>query len=268
VAIDPPAKVGGRSDAGGSAPTSPGHTHPQSTLEGQVAIVTGSSTGIGAAIARALAGAGASVIVNSSSTADEGQQVADEVGGIYVQAAIGDDGAARKLVASAVERFGRLDIVVNNAAITTVISHADLDSVTDEIFERILQVNVVGPWQMIRAAAPHMKASGHGQIINITSRSATRPSGSSVPYAVSKAAMNHMTVLLANALGPEIRVNAIAPGLIDTRWSKDWSELHERVRTQAPLRRVGLPEDVAQALMGLVAARYVTGQVLHVDGGT
>jgi ketoreductase RED2 len=171
-------------------------------------------------------------------------------------------------VTAALGAFGRLDILVNNAATTEVIPHANLDAVTDEIFERILRVNVLGPWQMVRAAAPHLEASPSGQVIMISSRSATRPSGSSIPYAVSKAALNHMTVLLATALGPRIRVNAVAPGLIDTRWSKDWSALHERVRASAPLRRVGLPDDVADAVIGLALSAYVTGQVLSVDGGT
>jgi ketoreductase RED2 len=209
-----------------------------------------------------------SVVVNSSSSAREGAAVADEVGGIYVAASVGDDEDARRLVSAAVDRFGRLDILVNNAATTTVVPHADLEGVTDEIFERILRVNVLGTWQMVRAAAPHLAASDAGQIIMITSRSASRPSGSSIPYAVSKAGLNHMTVLLATALGPRVRVNAVAPGLIDTRWSQDWSDLHERVRTGAPLRRVGLPEDVADAVIGIALSRYVTGQVLNVDGGT
>jgi ketoreductase RED2 len=120
---------------------------------------------------------------------------------------------------------------------------------------------------MIQAAAPHLRASDDGVILNITSLAGVRAVGSSVPYAVSKAALNHLTVLLANALGPEIRVYAVAPGLIDTPWTADWDALRETVRATAPLRRTGTPEDVADACIGLVGARYATGQVLVVDGG-
>ena len=126
---------------------------------------------------------------------------------------------------------------------------------------------MLGPWNVIQAAAPHLRATGDGVILNITSLAGVRPVGSSIPYAVSKAALNHLTVLLANALGPEIRVHAVAPGLIDTPWTADWDAVREAVREAAPLRRSGTPEDVADACVGLVDARYATGQVLVVDGG-
>jgi ketoreductase RED2 len=156
---------------------------------------------------------------------------------------------------------------VNNAGTTTVIPHHDLDAVTTEIWERILRVNLLGTWSVIQAAAPHLRATGEGVIINVSSLAGVRPTGSCIPYAVSKAAVNHLTVLLANALGPEIRVHAVAPGLIDTPWTADWDAIREEVRATAPLSRSGTPEDVAEACVALVGLGYSTGQVLVVDGG-
>jgi ketoreductase RED2 len=237
-------------------------------LHGRVALVTGSSSGIGAAIASAFAERGASVVVNSASSVAAGEKLAAELpSAAYVQADVSDPEDATRLVDTAVECFGRLDVVVNNAGTTAVIPHRDLDAATDEIWERILRVNVLGTWHMIRAAVPHLRAGGEGVILNITSLAGVRPTGSSIPYAVSKAALNHLTVLLANVLGPEIRVHAVAPGLIDTPWTEDWEGLRNLVREMAPLRRTGTPADVAEACLGLVGARYSTGQVLVVDGG-
>ncbi|MET0902266.1 MAG: glucose 1-dehydrogenase [Acidimicrobiales bacterium] len=237
-------------------------------LTGRVALVTGSSSGIGAAIAAALAERGARVVINSSSSVAEGQELAAKLpDATYLQADIADPASARQLVAATVEHHGRLDIVVNNAGTTAVIPHDDLDAVTAETWERILGVNVVGTWNVIQAAVPHLRDSGDGVILNITSLAGVRPVGSSIPYAVSKAALNHLTLLLANVLGPEIRVNAVAPGLIDTPWTEDWDAVRDEVRQTAPLRRSGTPEDVADACLGLIATRYATGQILVVDGG-
>ena len=235
---------------------------------GRVAIVTGSSSGIGAAIAASLAAGGMRVVINSSSSVDAGQRLAADLADAhYIRADVSDQGQAEKLVAATVGRFGRLDVVVNNAGTTQVIAHRDLEAATNEVWERIFRVNVLGTWNVIRAAAPHLKQSGDGVVVNVTSLAGVRPTGSSIPYAVSKAALNHMTVLLANVLGPEIRVNAVAPGLIDTPRTSDWDAVRDAVRANAPLRRSGTPEDVADACMGLIRGRYVTGQVLVVDGG-
>jgi len=239
-------------------------------LRDKVAIVTGSSSGIGESIARALAAEGAHVVVNSATSVDAGQAVAKALphDAIYVQADVADPDACARLVGAAVEKWGRLDILINNAGTTKVIPHDDLDAVTDEVFQRILDVNVLGTWRMIRTAAPHLRAGEEpGSIINITSLAGVRPSGSSVPYAVSKAGLNHMTRLLAKSLGPGIRVNAVAPGLIATPWTSDWDVAHERVAKVAPLRRTGTPEDIADATMGLLLSAYATGEVLSVDGG-
>jgi ketoreductase RED2 len=237
-------------------------------LKRRVALVTGSSSGIGAAIAGAFADLGASVVVNSSSSVTAGLRVADDLDdAIYVQADVSDPVQAERLVSETVARYGRLDVVVNNAGTTAVIPHADLDAATNEIWERILRVNVMGTWNVTHAAVPHLRATGDGVILNVTSVAGVRPLGSSIPYAVSKSALNHLTVLLANVLGPEIRVNAIAPGLIDTPWTDGWDDVRAAVQENAPLRRSGTAEDVADACIALVAARYATGQVLVLDGG-
>jgi ketoreductase RED2 len=239
-----------------------------SELKGRVALVTGSSSGIGAAVATTLAERGASVVVNSASSVAAGQQLAADLpDATYVQADVSDPTSAEQLVAAAVGRYGRLDILVNNAGTTAVIPHHDLDAATNEIWERILRVNVLGTWNVSKAAVPHLRAAGDGVVLNITSVAGVRPVGSSIPYAVSKAALNHLTALLANVLGPEIRVHAVAPGLIDTPWTTDWDALRETVREAAPLRRTGSPQDVADACVALIDARYATGQVLVVDGG-
>ena len=182
--------------------------------------MTGSSSGIGAAIARALAAAGATVVVNSASSVADGERLAAELpDASYIQADIGHPQQVDRLVAGAIERHERLDILVNNAGVTEVIAHHDLEAVTDEVWNRILKVNVVGTWNVTRAAVPHLRAGGDGIVVNVTSLAGVRPVGSSIPYAVSKAALNHLALLLANTLGPEIRVNAVAPGLIDTPWT-------------------------------------------------
>jgi ketoreductase RED2 len=237
-------------------------------LHGKVALVTGSSSGIGEAIARGAAARGAKVVVNSTSSVAAGERVAGELpDATYVQADIADPNDAARLVAATVERCGRLDILVNNAGTTETIPHHDLDAATFEVWERIMRVNVLGTWNVVRAAVPHLRATGDGVIVNITSLAGVRPVGSSIPYATSKAALNHLTVLLANALGPDVRVNALAPGLIDTPWTEGWHDIRAAVQQMAPLRRSGTPDDVADACLGLVDARYTTGQVVLVDGG-
>ncbi len=237
-------------------------------LHDRVALVTGSSSGIGAAVATTFADLGARVVVNSVSSVAEGEQLAAKLpDATYIQADVSSPAEAKRLVEATVERYGRIDILVNNAGTTKVIPHHDLDAATTEIWERILRVNLLGTWNVIQAAAPHLRATGDGVILNITSLAGVRPTGSSIPYAVSKAALNHLTVLLANALGPEIRVHAVAPGLIDTPWTEDWAAIREAVRETAPLSRSGTPEDVAEACVALCGLKYSTGQVLVVDGG-
>ncbi len=237
-------------------------------LAGRVALVTGSTSGIGEAIARRLAGLGASVVVNSSTSVDAGLRIAAELGpqAMYVQADIGDKAACQHLVDATLGRHGRLDLLVNNAGWTRVVPHPDLEALTDEVFERTFQVNVTGTWWLSKAAMPHLKKSDDGQILNVTSVAGLRPVGSSIAYSMSKAALNHLTHLLAKACAP-VRVNAIAPGLVDTPWTRDWQAQHEGVKAMAPLHRSATPEDCAEAALGLLRSRYVMGQILVVDGG-
>ena len=239
----------------------------QPLLEGKVAIVTGSSSGIGEAIARLFAAEGASVVINSARSVAAGEAIAAELpNAIYVRADVAQEDQAKALVQATLDRWGRLDVLVNNAGTTRVIPHHALDAVTDDDWQRILGTNVLGTWYVTRAAVPALKAR-RGSILNITSVAGVRAAGSSIPYAVSKAAVNHMTKLLANVLGPEIRVNAVAPGLIDTPWTADWDAIRASVRERAPLQRSGTPDDIARAALLLTASSYSTGEVLLADGG-
>jgi ketoreductase RED2 len=252
----------------GSSPHTGTEGRSEGRFSGQVVLVTGSSSGIGAATARAFDRDGATVIVNSSSSVAAGEAVAAELrDASYRQADISDETQAQGLVAHCLERHGRLDILVNNAGTTVTIPHTDLEAATPAIWRRILDVNVIGTWQLTVAAVPHLRTSGHGQVINVSSVAGERPLGSSIPYACSKAALSHMTRLLANVLGPEVRVNAVAPGLTDTPWTAEWTDVRAFVDAQAPLRRSATPEDVSEVIMGLARSEYVTGEVVLVDGG-
>ncbi len=233
----------------------------------KTALVTGSSSGIGAEVARRLAADGHAVVVTSRSSVEAGQAVAAEVGGTYLQADLSDDAQARGLVAQVLEQHGRLDVLVNNAGTTQVVPHADLAAATPELWRHLYDVNVVAPFVLVTAAEQALRAAAPGCVVNVSSLAGVRPTGSSIPYAASKAAFNHQTVLLAKALGPDVRVNAVAPGLVDTDWTADWDEVRGLVHAMAPLRRSATPGDVAEVVMGLVRSTYVTGQVVVVDGG-
>jgi ketoreductase RED2 len=237
-------------------------------FDGRVAIVTGSSSGIGEAVARRLAEAGASVVVNSATSVAEGEAVVASLPGqhVYVQADISDSVQCAHLVASAIEHFGRLDMLINNAGWTTVVPHGDLDALTDEIFRRTFEVNVFGTWCLTKLALTELARSDDASVINITSVAGLRPIGSSIAYSMTKAALNQMTVLLAKSCGP-VRVNAVAPGLVATPWTADWQAQHAAVGTIAPLRRSATPGDCAEAVLALLRNRYVTGHVFVVDGG-
>jgi ketoreductase RED2 len=219
-------------------------------------------------VGRAYAVEGARVVVNSVSSVTAGEALAKELPeAIYVQADVSDETQAKRLVEAAMDRWGRLDIVVNNAGTTEVIPHHDLGAATDEVWRRLLQVNLMGTWYTTRAAVDPLRADGGGCVINVTSLAGVRAVGSSIPYAVSKAAVNHLTLLLANVLGPAIRVNAVAPGLVDTPWTADWDDIRKLVTSTSPLRRSGAPGDVAEACVWLAHASYTTGEVVLLDGG-
>jgi 3-oxoacyl-[acyl-carrier protein] reductase len=177
------------------------------------------------------------------------------------------------MVAQTVEELGRLDILVNNAGTTYFVPNANLDGLTEDMWNHILAVNLKGTFFCSRAAAPFMRQAGQGEIVNVASVAGIRGGGSSIAYSVSKAGVISLTTNLARALAPEIRVNCVAPGFIDTRWlRRGMGERYESARDRAaernPLGRVSTPEDVAQVIVGLIAeADHVTGQTLVVDGG-
>jgi ketoreductase RED2 len=248
---------------------SPGTPHStDDRFAGQVVLVTGSSSGIGAEAARRFAASGATVVVNSVTSVDAGRTLAAELpDATYVQADVADEADAVRLIEEVVATHGRLDVLVNNAGTTAVIPHSDLAAASPDVWRRIYDTNVIGTWQVTVAAVPHLRSSGNGQVVNVSSLAGERPVGSSIPYACSKAAMSHMTRLLANTLGPDIRVNAVAPGLVDTPWTADWDLVREFVKAQAPMQRSATPEDVAEVILGLARSAYVTGQVVLVDGG-
>ena len=241
---------------------------PNNELAGKVAIVTGSSSGIGEEIARRLSDLGATVVVNSANSVDAGKQVANTLPGksLYVQADISDRAACQTLIDTTLNSFGHLDILINNAGWTTLVAHHDLDSLTYEIFEKTFDVNVFGTWWLTKAAMPHLKKSADGNVVNITSIAGVRPVGSSIAYAMTKAALNHMTVLLAKSCGP-VRVNAVAPGLVETPWTRDWQAQHDNVSRVAPLKRSATPQDCGEATIALIRNKYATGQIFVVDGG-
>ena len=251
-----------------TAPETPGFDDP-AELAGRVAIVTGSSSGIGEATARALSALGASVVVNSSSSVEAGQAVAESLPGpsLYHRADISDQGEGRGLLDATIETFGQLDILVNNAGWTTVVPHRDLAGLTDEIFAKTFEVNVFGTWWLTKAAIPHLRRSDDPNVVSVTSVAGVRPVGSSMAYSMTKAALNQMTVLLAKSYGP-IRFNAVAPGLVATPWTADWDAQHEAVARNTPLSRSATPSDIAEAVLALLRMRYATGQILVVDGGS
>jgi 3-oxoacyl-[acyl-carrier protein] reductase len=246
-------------------------------LTGKVAIVTGAAVGIGRAIAIAYAREGAAVVVNYSKSRKEAEETAGlvkQVGGesFLIQADVAHDAEVRAMVRQVLERFGRIDILVNNAGITAFVDFPDLEGLTDEIWDRLYNVNVKGTFFCCRAVVAAMRKQGHGRIINLASVAGISPLGSSIAYSTSKAALIHMSKCLARTLGPEIRVNVIAPGfIVETRWNLGRPNLEataEKAAQAAPLKRVGKPEDIAEAALFLATGGdFMTGDVLIVDGG-
>lgn len=234
--------------------------------------MTGSTSGIGAAIARRLAREGVTVALHSRTSVAKGVALAEELGtASYTQADLAEATSARRLIDAVRDKHGRLDVLVNNAAMTQVIPHTELKRATADVWRGLYEVNVVSPWLLIAEAESMLRESAQGgrpaSVVNISSHAGVRPKGASIPYAVSKAALNHMTRLLAVALAPAIRVNAVAPGLVDTPMTAGWTETHELWRTRAPMRRAAKPEEIADVVAMLIASDYVTGEVIVADGG-
>ena len=235
-------------------------------------LVTGSTSGIGAAIARRLAADGFAVALHSRTSADAGRALAAELPhASYTQADLAAEADARRLVHDVLARHGRLDVLVNNAAVSGRIPHADLGAAAPAVWRSLYDVNVIAPWILITEAEAALRRSAEGgrpaAIVNISSHAGVRPKGASIPYAASKAALNHVTRLLAIALAPAIRVNAVAPGLVDTPMTAGWTESHTTWRERAPMHRPARAEEMADVVAMLIASDYLTGEVIVADGG-
>ena len=252
--------------------------------DGMCVIVTGSASGLGAATAAILAKAGARIIVNYSSSKKEAEETADlcrKAGGdiIVVQGDVARDEDCRKIVAAAAP-WGRLDALVNNAGTTKHVAHGDLDGLSAEDFQRIYAVNTIGPYQMVRAARSLLeagaKASGHASaVVNTSSVAGISGGGSSVAYAASKGALNTMTLSLARALAPLIRVNTVCPGYIDTPWftkgrgAAAAAQVRESVIAKVALKRASTADDIAQLVCFLATppSGNMTGEVVRMAAG-
>ncbi|MGH0037168.1 MAG: SDR family NAD(P)-dependent oxidoreductase [Myxococcota bacterium] len=247
-------------------------------VEGKAAIVTGGGTGVGAATALRLAGLGCGVVVNYSRSIEAAQEVAEKCRALgvkaeAVQADVSSEPDCRRLVETATGHLGRLDILVNNAGTTEFVPHADLDAVDDALFDRILAVNLKGPFWCTRAARTALEASGGGEVVMTSSVAGLAGVGSCIPYCASKAGLNNLIVTLARVLGPNIRVNGVAPGFIAGEWLKEglgpaFESIRSAMEAKTPLQRVCEPDDVAQAILSLITGSdLVTGHVLPVEGG-
>lgn len=248
-------------------------------LQHSVCVVTGSATGIGAACAIDLAKKGARVVINytkseadAKATAAECERLGAET--LLVQANVAVDADCQRMAQAALDKWGRIDALVNNAGTTKIaFDHANLNALQAQDFHDIYAVNVVGAFQMIRAVEPAMRSQGQGAIVNVSSIAGVMGVGTSVAYAASKGALNTMTLSLARALGPQIRVNAVCPGFVETRWLKGaLGERYEIQRSKAaernPLRKTCTPEDISRAIVWLLdGADLVTGELIIVDGG-
>ncbi len=248
-------------------------------MKDKVAIVTGSATGVGAATAVMLAQKGCNVVINYTKSEKEAMATAQlveqhNVESLVFQADVSNDDECQSMVEAAIKKWGKIDYLVNNAGKTKFNPFENLEGLSSKDFLDIYSVNVVGPYQMIKAVVPYMKKQGGGAIVNDSSLAGINGVGSSIAYVTSKAALNMMTKSLAHVLGPEIRINTVAPGPIKTRWLKEgmsdeaYSALIEQAEKELPLRQVATPEDVAETLVWfLEGAKLITGEVLIVDSG-
>ena len=243
-------------------------------LKGCAAIVTGGSGGLGQRICRALALNGVDVVVNYAESQVSANSVVEDLGqlgvrAIAVRADVTDPDAVRRMVEQAQDEFGRIDILVNDAAFNKEVPFADLDSLTHDLWNHILSTNLTGAFNCIKAVAPSMAAQGQGRIINITSGAGIFARGSSIAYAVSKAGMIHLTKCMAVALAPDITVNSIAPGFMEgTRMSANWSDAYcATAADRTLLKRTVSKDDVAEQLITFCRSDSVTGQTLLMDSG-
>lgn len=240
-----------------------------------VALVTGSATGVGRACVLQFADRGYNVVVNYSRSQSDAESTAAEARSrgakvLLCQCDVSSDTGVRGMIAEVGETFGRLDALVNNAAMTHFVEHADFEGMTEEKWDRILAVNLKGPFFVSRAAADLLQDGDGGSIVNVTSVAGTTGSGSSIAYCASKAGLNTMTLSLARIMGPNVRVNAVLPGPIESRWIRqgnpNWSL--EAMVQDFPLPRASSPDDIADAVLFFsVTSNMATGQLLSIDGG-
>ncbi|MGI4812767.1 MAG: SDR family NAD(P)-dependent oxidoreductase [Janthinobacterium lividum] len=247
----------------------------------KVALVTGAGTGMGAEIVKLLATRGVNVVINhlgevDHAAAQQTAQACREAGAeaLVVQADVGIESDCTALVAKAAQQWGRLDYLVNNAAATAGRELSDLDGVTVEDFRKVYEVNCIGPFLLSRAAAVHMRALKRGAIVNVASTAGLTGLGSSHPYCATKAGLINMTRSLARVLGPEIRINAVCPGLVNTQWPQRqlspamYAMVMEKAKSGSILKSVIQPSDVAESVVWLLeGAPQITGEVVRVDGG-
>lgn len=212
------------------------------------------------------------MLLHSRASLDAGLALARELGSAaYIQADLANEKDRSRLIREGIAVKGRLDVLVNNAGISRVIPHGDLSAATSAVWHELYEVNVVAPFHLVAEAEASLRESAArgkpGCVVNVSSHAGVRPKGASIPYAASKAALNHMTRLLAVSLAPDIRVNAVAPGLVDTPLTAGWTEAQETWKERSPMRRAASPEDIAQVVSSLIASDYLTGEVLLSDGG-
>ncbi|WP_248924365.1 SDR family NAD(P)-dependent oxidoreductase [Paenibacillus hamazuiensis] len=241
-------------------------------LKNKVALVTGGGTGIGRAVSLLLAERGAAVAVNYSRSeveAEETVRLIESAGGraIAIQADVSNDGAVREMVGAVAKQFGEIDVLVNNASITRHIPLDDLEAATEELWDELYAVNVKGMFFCARAVAPGMKRKKQGAVVNVGSIAGLTGSGSSLPYAVSKAAVHGLTKSLARALAPHIRVSSVVPGAVATRWWEGREDTMNRLSTNLLLQRISTPEDIAHMICAVLEQDSMTGQIVTVDGG-
>jgi NAD(P)-dependent dehydrogenase (short-subunit alcohol dehydrogenase family) len=240
--------------------------------EEPVALITGSTSGIGVAIARRLSKEGYAVVLHSRSSSEKGIELANEFeNAIYIQADLSKDDDRIRLISQTISWKGQLNVLVNNAGMSQIIPHDDLLAASPSVWNELYEVNAIAPFRLIAEAEIYLRnAAKHGQtacVINISSHAGVRPKGASIPYAASKAALNHITRLLAVSLAPDIRVNGIAPGLVSTPLTQSWISAQQHWNEQSPMKRAAKPEDIAQIVSMLIASNYVTGEIILADGG-
>lgn len=241
-------------------------------LRSKIALVTGGGTGIGRATCFALARRGATVVVNYSRSKADAEETAafirrEDGHALAIQADVSRENEVNSMVSAIAQQFGTVDVLVNNASITRHIPLHDLDAVTQEVWDELYEVNVKGMFYCARAVAPYMRASKQGAIVNLGSIAGQTGVGSSLPYAVTKAAVHGLTKSLAHALAPDIRVNCVVPGAVATRW---WAGREEQMKKLAPnllLQRIAEPDDIAQLICAALEQEAMTGQIITVDSG-